>query len=754
MHLSGALVMSTIVAAAAAPPVETRRDPVVEVLHGQKIADPYRWLEEGDAPEVAAWTEAQNAHTRRVLDAVPGRARLEERLWQLHEIGSLGPPVPRPLPGRRGRWRYFYTRRDGKQNQPVLYVRDGLEGTDRPLVDVNALSAEGTRSLDWWFPSEDGRRVAYGVSADGSEESVLRVRDVASGKDLADVIPRTRACSVAWLPDGRGFFYTRYPAPASVPAAEEKYHRHVFFHRLGVDPVLDREVFGSGRDMKDWPSVALAPGGRWLAVEVSQGWSKTEVHLLDLGAAGAKLGPRDAVTAAPLGPALPVAAGEEAIFDVAEVLDDALLVRTNSGAPRYRLLRVPLARSGAAPERASWQELIPEGPFTLQQVGLVGRTLGALYLEDAASRVRLHATDGKSVGEVTLPTLGTVAGLYGHRDGAEMFLPFTSFLVPTAMLRQPLAPHRSSSSSSSSSSSPSSSSPTPSPPPLPAPAVWRALRAPVAADDFVVSAERYRSKDGGAEIPLFLVHKRGLARDGNNPTVLYGYGGFNVNITPGWTPSAVPFLERGGVWAVAVLRGGGEYGEAWHRAGMLEKKQTVFDDFVAAALHLVSQKVTRPERLAIAGRSNGGLLVGAALTQRPDLFRAVVCGVPLLDMLRYHRFRIAQLWIPEYGSPDDAAAFKWLAAYSPYHRVRDGTAYPAVLLATAASDTRVDPLHARKMAARLQAATGSDRPILLRLETKAGHGAGKPLGKVIAQTVDEWSFLMSQLGVDIRVSGK
>jgi prolyl oligopeptidase len=567
---------------------------------------------------------------------------------------------------------------------------------------VNALAADGTRALDWWQPSEDGARVAYGVSADGSEESVLRVRDVATGRDLPDEIPRTRACSVAWTPDGRAFYYTRYPEPGSVPAGEEKYHRAVFLHRLGDPPARDRKVFGDGRDLKDWPNVALSPDGRWLAIAVFQGWSRSELFLLDTG------GKRPLVT---------VAAGEEAIFEAVEILDDRLYLHTNSGTPRGKLYTMELAH----PERGRWKEILPEREEILQSVAYYGGRLAAVYLHDAASRLRVFAADGRPAGEVALPSLGTVTGLGAAREGRELFYSFTSFLTPTVVFRHQTGE----------------------------PAVWRRLASPIDPAVFEVERVQFTSRDG-TRCPMFLVQKKGTPRDGTAPVLLTGYGGFNISMQPGWTPSAAPFLEHGGVYALAVLRGGGEYGETWHQAGMLGRKQNVFDDFIAAAEWLITNKVTARDRLAISGRSNGGLLVGAALTQRPDLFRAVVCGVPLLDMLRYDRFRIAQLWIPEYGSPDDPQAFKWLQAYSPYHHVKDGAAYPAVLLHTAESDTRVDAMHARKMTARLQAATSAVHPVLLRLESKAGHGAGKPLGKVIDQLTDEWSFVFSQLGMSYR----
>jgi prolyl oligopeptidase len=683
------------------PVVPTRTDVVVDHLHGIEIRDPYRWLEQGDSDEVKAWTDRQNAVMRQSLDRVAARPWIERRLWELHEIGALGVPVMRVTAGGP---RLFYTRRSGKQNQPVLQVRDGVEGADRTLVDVNALQADGTLSLDWWTPSEDGRLVAYGVSANGDENATLHVRDVATGKDLPDVITRARHCSLAWQPDGKGFYYTRYPARGAVPAGEEEYHRSVFHHRLGDAPDRDPEIFGQGRDLKDWPNLALSPDGRWLGIEVEQGWARTELYLLDTHGQG---------------PPRPVVTGREALFQLAEVLDDRLYVLSNEGAPRYRLFAVdPLH-----PDRARWREVIAEGAETLQSVAAVGGKLAALYLRDASSRVRLFSADGKLERELPLPGLGTAAGLSGRNRRPELFFSFTSYLTPTIVFRHDVAA------------------------PATPGAVWQKLPAPIDPSGYEVEQVHYRSRDG-TSVPMFLVRRKGLPRDGVRPTLLYGYGGFNISLTPAFAAPVAPFIEAGGVYAVANLRGGGEYGESWHQAGMLAHKQNVFDDVVAAAEYLVAQKITSPAHLAISGRSNGGLLVGAAITQRPDLFRAAVCGVPLLDMIRYHQFRIAKLWIPEYGSSEDPVQFRWLHAYSPYHHVKDGVDYPATLFFTAASDSRVDPLHARKMTARLQAAsTGKKGPILLRLETQAGHGAGKPLGKLLAQHTDELAFLFQQLGM-------
>lgn len=683
--------LAAIGARPAYPP--SKKEPVVDRLHGIEVADPYRWLESADSPEVKAWVEQQNRLTQSVLEGLPGRDQIRERLNTLLDIGSIS--TPRPAKGH-----YFYTRREGKQNQPILYVRESIRGKERVLVDPNALAADGTVALDWWYPSRDGKLLAYGISKDGSEQSTLHVRDVATGKDLPDTIARTRACSVAWLPDVSGFYYTRYPAPGSVPKGEENYHRHVYLHRLGSDPAQDAKVFGAGRPAEDWPTVALSPDGRWLVVTEEQGWAKSEVFFKDRQADS---------------PFVPLVEGVKALFNVV-VRNDRFYVHTNQDAPRYRLFQVDPLR----PARDAWVERIPQGPDVLDTVAAIGDTLVGLYMHQAASRLRLFDRDGTPRQELTLPLLGTVAGLGGEWDGNELFYGFQSFTVAPSIYHVDLTSRQTT--------------------------LWERVATGIDSERYAVTQVTYRSKDG-TPVTMFLAHRKGLERTGKNPTLLYGYGGFNISLTPAFSPSRFLFLEAGGLLAIPNLRGGGEYGEEWHQAGMLGKKQNVFDDFLAAAEWLIREKYTSPQHLVIQGGSNGGLLVGAALTQRPDLFRAVVCQVPLLDMVRYHKFLIARLWIPEYGSADDAAQFAWLHAYSPYHHVKDGTPYPAVLLATAESDTRVDALHARKMAARLQAATSSDQPILLRLETKAGHGAGKPRAKVLDELTDVYSFIFWQLGM-------
>ena len=676
---------------------QTRVEPVREKLHGVEVADPYRWLERGDAEEVRAWTEAQNRATRAVLDRVPGREAIRREMRRLLATGTISAPEPR-------RSRYFYTRRDGQQNQPVLYARAGLAGRDRALVDPNKLSAEGTLALDWWYASTDGRRVAYGLSSNGDERSVLHVMDAETGENLPDTIPHTRAASVAWLPDSSGFYYTRYPAPGTVPKEEETYHRRVFFHRLGDDPGGDAEIFRP-TNSTDWPGVNLSRDGRWLTIPVYIGFDRNDLYLLDLEK--------------PNGEFVPVVKGRAAIYE-ATIAQDEMFIRTTEGAPRGRVL----IASPSAPSRATWRELIPETEATLNSITVVGARLFGEYLDKASSQIRVFTRGGRPLRGVGLPTLGTTSAVTGEEDGGEAFFSFLSFAHPPAVFRYDFITGRASE--------------------------WARASAPaIKSRQTVVRQVWYTSKDS-TRVSMFLVHRRGLKLDGNNPTLLYAYGGFNVSLTPDFNPRGISmFIERGGVYAVANLRGGAEYGEEWHKAGMLAKKQNVFDDFLAAAEYLVRARITNRERLAIRGGSNGGLLVAAALTQRPELFRAVICDVPLTDMLRYQNFLLAKLWIPEYGSADDAAQFKYLYAYSPYHRVRQGVNYPAVLISTADADTRVDPLHARKLAAALQAANASARPILLHIETKAGHGAGKPVNKQIEEATDMWSFLFWQLGMKI-----
>ncbi len=679
-------------------PPKAKVAPVEETIQGHTIVDPYRYLEDVNNPDTRQYVEQELAYTRSILDPLPGRDSIHRRLSQLLTIGTIGPPQ---LGGKY----YFYTRREGMQNQPVLYVREGVNGTDRTLVDANRMAADGTVALDWWFPSEDGKYVAYGTSASGSEESTLHIIESATGKVLPDTIEGTRFASVAWKKDNSGFYYTRHPKKGDVPAGEEVYHVKVFYHALGTDSSKDPLLFGEGRRAQDVPNVALSDDGRWLLIMVFEGWSKSEMYLQDLNAGT---------------PPVEMTTGKEFLYS-ADIYKNKIYITTNEGAPRYHVF----VADPANPKRENWKELVPQTDAVLQGLSVFGGKLFAQYEHNASSQLKLFDVEGKKLDDIALPTIGTVFASGGKWDKDEAFFGFQSFTVPPSIFRYDLNDHKT--------------------------ALWGKVEAPsIDPSAYEVNQVWYNSKDG-TRVPMFVVYKKGLEKNGKNPTLLTGYGGFNISVTPAFNRSAYLWLEHGGVYAVANLRGGAEFGEDWHRAGMLDKKQNVFDDFIAAAEHLISEKYTDKDHLAIQGGSNGGLLMGAMITQRPDLFRAVVCAVPLLDMLRYQNFQIAKLWIPEYGSAEDPKQFDWLYAYSPYHHVKAGAEYPAILFMTADTDTRVDPMHAKKMAALMQAeaknGASKERPILLRIETKAGHGAGKPVTKQIEEGTDTYSFLFWQLGV-------
>jgi prolyl oligopeptidase len=674
-------------------PPATIKQPVTDDYHGHKVVDDYRWLEDGNTPETQQWVAAQLAYTRSILDKLPGRDQLHSHLEQLLQIGNLGATEV-------GGAYYFHTRREGTQNQPVLYVRKAVDGKDEVLVDVNALAKDGTVALDWWVPSHDGKYVAYGTSAGGSEISTLHIVATATHKLLPDTIERTRAASLAWKPDDSGFYYTRYPKPGEVAAGQEMYNRHVFYHPLGGDPAKDALIFGAGRDPQDWPNVTLSNDGRWLGIMVEQGWTKNEVYLKDLQS--------DA-------PPQRITSGKEFLYYM-QIYDGDIYIVTNEDSPRYRVFKAPVT----TPTHEHWREIIPQTDAVLTSVQVIGGQLFALYEQNAHSLLRRFMTDGKPLGEIEMPTLGTISAIGGEYDSSNAFYLFSAFTMPTTIYRFDIAAGKST--------------------------VWNSVQTGIDTSQYETRQVWYASKDG-TRIPMFLVMRKNLKPNGHTPVLLTGYGGFNVSMTPEFSKTIFPWLDRGGIFAMANLRGGAEFGEDWHRAGMLDKKQNVFDDFIAAAEYLQKDGYTDKEHMAIRGGSNGGLLMGVMITQRPDLFRAVVCQVPLLDMLRYQNFQIAKLWIPEYGSAEDPKQFEWLYAYSPYHHVKPGTVYPAVLFMTADSDTRVDPMHAKKMTAELQADNGGPDPILLRIETKAGHGAGKPINKLVEDWTDIYSFLYWQLGM-------
>jgi prolyl oligopeptidase len=698
-------------AAAVITPPATHAQPVRETLHGHTLTDPYRWLE-GDnsdpdhmgkvTPAVAGWTDQQNAYTRAVLDALPGRKALEDRLRPLLQVGSVSPPIVR---GER----YFYSKREGSQNQPIYYYRDGLRGADKVLVDPARLDSSGLTTVTWISPSRDGKQLAYGSYRSGDENATLHLLDVATG-DLQPLTIPNKTQAPNWLPDGSGLVYQNL-ADASNP-----YSGQVMFHRTGTpvseDAVLFRQYTKAENEKlaTTWgPSGSLSDDGRWLILGYSTSTISNDLWVVDFEAyrKTGRLEKRE------------ISVGREGSIG-GTTSGDVLYVQTSQGSPNGRIDAYDLRSEGPLRPRTLIAER-PDAP--LQTFSLANGRLVVDYLRDASSELEVFDLAGRSTGKLKLPGIGS-AGIATESDRTEAFVRFTSFNYPTTIFRVDV--NR----------------------PADEPSVWE--RPDVAVDPSSVEVEQvwYPSKDG-TKVSMFLVHKKGMTKNGDTPTILTGYGGFGVSETPAFSATNFQWFEAGGLYALPNLRGGGEYGDAWHEAGMLAKKQNVFDDFIAAGEWLVAQKYTRPERLGIAGGSNGGLLTGAAIVQRPDLFRAALVAVPLLDMLRYQKFLMARYWVPEYGSAEDAAQYDFLAAYSPYQQVKQGTRYPAVFLTAGENDTRVHALHARKMAAELQAKTASDpatSPVLLWVDREAGHGQGKPLNLKLRDTVDTRIFFLWQLG--------
>ena len=700
-----------IVRTSATPPATEVR-PVTDTLHAVALTDKYRWLE-GDnsderdlgkvTPEVAQWTDSQNAYTRQVLDSLPGRAGLEARMRPLMEVGSVSAPDVR---GNR----YFFSKREGTQNQALVYWREGAWGADTLLIDPAAIDASGLTTVEWYSPSPDGSLLAYGTYRAGDENTTLHLMEVATRKVLPLEIPnKTQAPD--WLPDGSGFVYQ------NLKDAQDPYSGQVLFHRMGTDPARDVVLFRQFTKAENealattWgPFGTLSRDGRWLVLGYWVDTASNDLWLVDFRKFLAT-GAVDKVT---------VSVGQTGLA-YGTVIDDVLYLHTTKGAPKGRVVAAPVAHPGSA----SWKTLVAERPdAVVESASFAKGLLAVTYLEKASNRVAVFDLAGAAKGAVTLPGIGA-AGVSTEEDRTEAYLTFASFNYPTSIFQIDLA----------------------------APAtpgkLWAQPSVPVDPATVEVQQVWYPSKDG-TEISMFVVHKKGLTKNGNSPTILNGYGGFNVSETPVFSATLFQWFEEGGVFALPNLRGGGEYGDAWHEAGMLARKQNVFDDFIAAADWLIGAGYTNSTRLAVTGGSNGGLLTGAIVTQRPDLVRAAVVAVPLLDMVRYHRFSMARYWVPEYGSADDPAQFTFLHEYSPYHRVKADTAYPAVLLTAGEHDTRVHAMHARKMAALLQASTSStpaDRPVLLWVDRDAGHGQGKPLNLRLRDAVDQRIFLMWQLGM-------
>ena len=706
---------------------DSRPSDLVDILHGVPVADPYRWLEDADSPETQAWVEAQNALTRAALDG-PSRDTLVQRLTARFNY-------PRTQGPRRRGGRYFFTHNTGLQNQAVLFAQDGFQAVPRVLLDPNALSADGTIALTAWFPSTDGSLVAYALSSGGSDRQTISVRETQSTIDRPDRIEWVKFASLAWLPDNSGFYYLRFPQPGSVPAEDEQYYGRIYFHRLGEPQQHDRLVYERPDEKEIVPSVDVSRDGRFAVITALRGASdEAEVHVIDRASGDDR--PR------------PLFTGFDAAYAFIQAAGDRLFFRTTFHAALGRIVAVD-TDTAVGSSTPALHEIVPESRDRLSGAVMTRDRLIANYLRNASDELRVFSVDGEPAGEIALPEIGSITSLDAQPDAADVLFTFVSFTTPPVSYRycdgrlgKILPPEggshgivksggshgivksgRSHAVGESGGTGIHSHS--------------RGFR--LQPEEYLTDQVWYPSRDG-TRVSMFLVHRKDLPRDAERPVLLSGYGGFNINRTPAYDPALLEWLDRGGVFALANLRGGGEYGEAWHRAGMRERKQNVFDDFISAAEYLIAERYTRPARLAIEGGSNGGLLVGAVMVQRPDLFGAVICRVPVVDMLRYHLFTVGRFWIPEYGSADDPDQFRYLHAYSPYHNVHDAVCYPPTLVMTADTDDRVAPGMAKKFAARLQTA-GAGGPYLIRIETKAGHGAGKPVAKLIEEEADILAFL-------------
>ncbi len=689
---------------------EAPRGDVVDEYHGTRVPDPYRWLEDPDSPESRAWIEAQNeltfAHLAKISVRDPLKARLTE-LWNYERYGS---PF---FEGAGKNRRFFFFKNDGLQNQSVLWVAPAAEEEPRVLLDPNQFSKDGTSSLSSMKVSKDGTRLAYSVSTGGSDWVEWRVRDIEKAEDLEDRVRWSKFSGASFSPDGAGFFYSRYPEPEEGADLEQaNYFHKVYFHRIGEPQDDDRLVFEDKDHPKRGFSAHVTEDGAYLVLHVWEGTDRrNRLYFHPIGKAGVDgLKQENFVR---------LFDEFDASYDFVGNVGSRFFILTDKDAPRRRLVAVDVAafEAGAAPKL---EEIIPEPKEDkLESVELLGGGLLVRSLRRASDAVSFHGLDGKKVRDIELPAIGTTSGFSGRADDKSTYYAFTSFTYPTVIYRLDLETGKS----------------TP----------WKTPKVGFDPADFVTEQVSYPSKDG-TEIPMFVVHKKGIERDGSHPTYLYGYGGFNISLTPAFSVALVAWLERGGVYAQPSLRGGGEFGEAWHEAGMLKKKQTVFDDFAYAAKYLVKEGYTKSEKIGIGGGSNGGLLVGASITQNPKLFGAAVMMVGVLDMLRFHKFTIGHAWVSEYGSAEDPEMFETLMSYSPLHNLKPGTHYPPTLIFTADHDDRVVPAHSFKFAAALQAAQAAEAPVMIRIDTKAGHGAGKPTAKLIEETADRWAFLLDALG--------
>lgn len=680
----------------------TRKGDVVDDYHGTRIADPFRWLEDDNSDETKAWVKAENEVTQGYLKSIPQRDAIRARLTKLWNYERVG------LPAKHG-GRWFYTRNSGLQNQSVLYVAEKLDAEPRVLLDPNGLSKDGTVSLTISSVSEDGKWLAYGTSAGGSDWNQIRIRNVDSGEDLPETLEWIKFSDASWARDGSGFYYGRFPEPKKgASMTEANKFKRLYFHKLKTPQSEDVEVYGEPENPDRGFYGNVTDDGRYLIITVSEGTDpKNRIYYKDL--------------TKPEAPVVKMLDKFDADYGFIDHIDGTFYFHTNKDAPRYRVIAIKVD----APEEKHWREIIPQGESKLDSVSCVGDQLLCEWLKDARSMAAAYDLEGKRIREIELPGIGSVMGLGGKRTEQETFYAFSSFTVPGAIYRYEVPSGKST--------------------------VHRTPKIEFDGSAYETQQVFFKSKDG-TQVPMFVTCRKGLKLDGSNPCLLYGYGGFNISLTPSFSVSRAVWLELGGVLAVANLRGGGEYGEDWHQAGTKLKKQNVFDDFISAAETLIAQGYTQPSKLAIQGGSNGGLLVGACMTQRPELFGAAIPAVGVMDMLRFHKFTIGWAWKSDYGSSEDAKEFAALRAYSPLHNLKPGTKYPATLVMTADHDDRVVPAHSFKFAATLQEAQAKDGPpVLIRIETSAGHGAGTALNKLIEETSDQWGFLVKALGMEPKL---
>jgi prolyl oligopeptidase len=675
----------------------TKKVNVTDNYFGTNIADPYRWLEDDTSRVTAEWVQAENKVTNEYLSQIPFREKLREKLTKIWNFPKY------TVPFRKGKW-YFYFKNDGLQNQSVLYLREGINGTPKVLLDPNKFSEDGTIALSGESASNDGKYLAYSISRSGSDWNEIRVLEIATGNQLPDSLSWVKFSGMSW--QGDGFYYNRYEKPAvGMELTSLSENQKVFFHKIGSDQKDDVLIYENKKEPKHNFSAQVTEDERFLILSESESTSGNALYYKDLKQKNSSF--------------KQLAAGFEYEYGVVDNIGDKFLIVTNYKAPMKKLVLMDPAN----PDPKMWKTIIPERDDVLEEVELVGTKVVSCYMQKAISKVFIYNLEGKFQSEMALPGLGTISVMNGKKGDPIAFYGYNSFTFPTTVFKYDVITNKS--------------------------VIYTQPEIGFKSDDYEVNQVHFGSKDN-TSVSMFLVHKKGLVLNGENPTIIYGYGGFNISLTPSFSISRTVFLENGGVYAVVNLRGGGEYGEDWHKAGTKERKQNVFDDFIAAAEYLIAEKYTNPGKLGMLGGSNGGLLVGAVMTQRPELFKVAIPQAGVLDMLRYHKFTIGHAWASDYGTSDTKEGFDYLIKYSPLHNLKKDVKYPATLAFTADHDDRVVPAHTFKFMATLQEDQAGDNPVLVRIDTKAGHGGGKPTAKIIDEVTDLWSFVFYNLGMTLK----